>query len=240
MKGRSFILATLVLSVLGCGISEEVYKRDVEALKKQITTLERDKEALLSEKRRLMDELAQLGKEKGALTKDLRDALERMEELQRQAAKRKAVLDALKAKLKEMQAAGKLRVKTERGLLIVEMAEQVLFDVGKDQLKPEGKQALAQLTPILASLEGRRFQVAGHTDNTGSELTNWRLSLNRALNVVLFMIENGMPPDRLSAAGYAFYAPVDTNDTPEGRARNRRIEIVLVPNMEELMGFGEE
>jgi len=229
-----------VIGVAGCGISKDVYQRDVQALQQQIKSLEQDKSNLIGEKRRLTDELARLGQEKGVLSQDLKAALERMEELRQQAQKRKAALDALKAKLQEMQAAGKLRVRTDRGRLIVEMSEQVLFDVGKYQLKPEGKAALAQLTPILASLEGRHFQVAGHTDNTGAELTNWRLSVNRALEVTLFMVEQGMPPERVSAAGYGLYAPVDTNDTPEGRAKNRRIEIVLVPNIEELLGFGEE
>lgn len=224
----------------GCGISKDVYQRDVQALQQQIKDLERDKGTLIGEKRRLTDELARLGQEKGVLSQDLKTALERMEELRQQAQRRKAALDNLKAKLQEMQAAGKLRVRTSRGLLIVEMSEQVLFDVGKYQLKPDGKAALAQLTPILATLEGRQFQVAGHTDDTGSPLTNWRLSANRAMEVTLYMIEQGMPPERLSAAGYGMYAPVAPNDTPENRAKNRRIEIILVPNIEEIMGIGEE
>lgn len=227
-------------AVAGCGISKDVYQRDVQALQQQIKDLERDKGVLIGEKRRLTDELARLGQEKGVLSQDLKTALERMEELRRQAQKRKAALDTLKAKLQEMQAAGKLRVRTNRGLLIVEMPEQVLFDVGRYQLKPDGKASLAQLTPILATLEGRQFQVAGHTDDTGSPLTNWRLSVNRALEVTLFMIEQGMPPERLSAAGYGLYAPVEPNDTPENRAKNRRIEIILVPNIEEIMGIGED
>ncbi len=237
---KTLFLMVLAALAGGCGISKDVYQRDVQALQQQIKDLERDKGVLIGEKRRLTDELARLGQEKGVLSQDLKNALDRMEELRRQAQKRKAALDTLKAKLQEMQAAGKLRVRTSRGLLIVEMSEQVLFDVGKYQLKPDGKAALAQLTPILATLEGRQFQVAGHTDDTGSPLANWRLSMNRAMEVTLFMIEQGMPPERLSAAGYGLYAPVAPNDTPENRAKNRRIEIILVPNIEEIMGIGEE
>lgn len=233
-------LIVLAITLASCGISKDVYQRDVQGLQEQIKDLEREKAELVREKVRLTEELARMGQEKGVLSKDLKAALERMEELRQQAARRKAALDSLRAKLQEMQAAGKLRVRTSRGLLIVEMSEQVLFDVGKYQLKPEGKAALAQLTPILASLEGRHFQVAGHTDDTGSPLTNWRLSVNRALEVTLFMIEQGMPPERISSAGYALYAPVAPNDTPENRAKNRRIEIILVPNIEELMTIGEE
>lgn len=240
MRKARFLGMFGAVVIAGCGISKDVYQRDVQALQQQIKELERDKGALIGEKQRLTEELARLGQEKGVLSQDLRAALDRMEELRQKAERRKAALDALKAKLQEMQAAGKLRVRTARGLLIVEMSEQVLFDVGKYQLKPDGKAALAQLTPILASLEGRQFQVAGHTDDTGSPLTNWRLSANRAMEVVLYMIEQGMPPERLSAAGYGLYAPVVPNDTPENRAKNRRIEIILVPNIEEIMGIGEE
>ena len=231
--------AVLVLS-MGCGISKDIYKRDTENLKRQIAEITRENQSLIKEKKRLEKELEALAKEKGSLSKDLKEALRKMEELKAQAAKRKAALDALKAKLQELVDAGKLKVKTEGGLIKVEMAEKVLFDVGRYNLKPEGKAALDELTPILASLTNRRFQVAGHTDNTGSPEFNWKLSVNRALEVVLYMIKQGMPPERISAAGYGMYQPIAPNDTPEGRAQNRRIEIILVPNIEELMGFGEQ
>lgn len=231
--------ALLVTMLAGCGIKEEVYQRDMTALRDQIAQIEQDKGSLLNDKKRLMDELSMVGKEKGALSKDLKNALDRVEDLKTQAAKRKAALDALKGKLQSMVAAGKLRVRTDRGRMIVEMAEQVLFDVGRYRLKQDGKDALEQLTPILVTLEARNYQVAGHTDDTGSDITNWNLSVNRAREVVFHMIEMGMPPHRISASGYGKFAPVSDNDTPEGRAQNRRIEIVLVPNIEELMGFGE-
>jgi chemotaxis protein MotB len=239
MQKNAFFVAILALS-FGCGISKEIYERDTKALMDQLNQSDQEKKALLAEKERLMNEVSALAKEKGSLSQDLKLALEKMEELKQQALKRKQALQSLKAKLQEMVAAGKLKVRTDRGRIIVEMSEQVLFDVGQSKLKPEGMAALDELTPILISLQGRQFQVAGHTDNTGSEATNWKLSMNRALEVTMYMIERGMPPDRISAAGYAFYAPVAPNDTPEGRARNRRIEIVLVPNIEELMGFEEE
>lgn len=228
-------ISLVLLVFAACGVSEKIYKRDVNALKDQIAQLEKDKEALIKDKNRLTDELALLSKEKGTLSADLKKALDKVEELKQMAAKRKAALDAFRAKLQGMISAGQLKVRTERGLFIVEMAEKVLFDVGKSDLKPEGKAAIQQLVPILMSLEGRRFQVSGHTDSTGSDEVNWRLSTNRGLSVVLFMIENGMPPERLSAAGYGRFQPVASNDTIEGRAQNRRIEIVIVPNAEELM-----
>ncbi|NOZ02359.1 MAG: OmpA family protein [Deltaproteobacteria bacterium] len=236
---RWLVPLTAVAVLAGCGIKKDVYRQDMDRLRGQIARIEKDKGTLLKEKERLTNELSLVGKEKGALSKDLKSALDRVDELKRQADKRKAALDALKGKLQSMVAAGKLRIRTDRGRMIVEMAEKVLFDVGRYRLTQDGKDALEQLTPILVSLEGRSFQVAGHTDDTGSDITNWNLSVNRAREVALQMIDMGMPPHRISIAGYGKFAPVASNDTPEGRAQNRRIEIVLVPNIEELMGFGD-
>lgn len=245
---KRWILGALATATaLGCGIKEEVYLKDTGALKEQIAGLEgekgkcvADRNRLDGEKTRLQAELAALGGEKSNLSDSLKQALQKMEELKLQAEKRKAKMAELKAKLQAMVASGKLKIRTDKGRLIVEMAEKVLFDSGRFKLKAEGLEALAQLTGILRTLEGRAFQVAGHTDNVGADEMNWTLSLNRAREVVLYMVEMGMQPERVSAAGYGKFAPVSENDTPEGRALNRRIEIVLVPNIEEILGFGDE
>ena len=243
-----WILGVLAIAfTLGCGIKEEVYQKDVGALKDQIASLEGEKgtcvgerNKLETERQRLRAELAAVGGEKSALSDTLRQALAKMEELKAQAERRRAKMAELKAKLQSMVAAGQLKIRTDKGRMIVEMAEKVLFDTGKFKLKAEGLEALATLTGILRTLEGRAFQVAGHTDDVGADDMNWTLSLNRAREVVLYMVEMGMPPERLSAAGYGKFQPVSPNDTPEGKAQNRRIEIVLVPNIEEILGFGDE
>lgn len=238
---RRLGMALLVaLAASGCGIKEDVYRRDVNALKDQIALLETQKESLIGERGRLNDELNALAQEKGVLSKDLKKALDKMEELRQQAEQRKARLLELRNKLQSMVAAGQLTIRTDGGRMIVEMAEKVLFDTGKYRLKEEGLAALAQLTSILRTLEGRQFQVAGHTDSAGSDEMNWKLSLDRAREVVLYMVQMGMPPDRVSAAGYGKFAPVASNDEPEGMAQNRRIEIVLVPDISELLSFEDE
>jgi len=229
-------LIGVAVALGGCGISTDVYKRDVDGLKKQIAELEVQKEGLVNDRRKLTDELQLIGKERGTLSADLRKALDRVEEMRLLAEKKRAALAAFRAKFQAMVAAGQLKIRTDKGRMIVEMSEKVLFDVGKFKLKPDGLSALTQLTTILMSLEGnRQFQVAGHTDDTGSDDTNWRLSLDRAREVVLYMVAEGMPAERVSAAGYGRFAPVAANDTPEGRALNRRIEVILVPNIEDLM-----
>lgn len=138
--------------------------------------------------------------------------------------------------LKAMSDAGKLTVKVDRGFLIIALQGDILFDSGKATLKEEAKPVLTELAQVLSLMPDRLFQVAGHTDNQGKEATNWRLSMDRALNVVEFLITQGVVGKGLSAGGYAFYQPVASNDTPEGRASNRRVEFLLVPNLGEIFG----
>jgi chemotaxis protein MotB len=115
----------------------------------------------------------------------------------------------------------------------------VLFDSGKAEIKAGGKEALGQVAAALAAFEGRRFQVAGHTDNVpirhSGFISNWQLSADRALEVVNFMIQEGMKPEALSAAGYGEYDPVADNGSAEGKAKNRRIEITLQPNIDDFV-----
>ncbi|HHW97294.1 MAG: OmpA family protein [Myxococcota bacterium] len=241
------LLAVAMVFVAGCGIKKDVYQRDVNGLKGQIAALEGDKASLVSQKAALNGEIEKLNKElealaqeKGVLSKGLKDALDKVEELRRQAEIRRARLAELRNKLQSMVAAGQLTIRTSGGRMIVEMAEMVLFESGKFRLKEDGRVALTELTAILQTLEGRHFQVAGHTDSAGSDEMNWKLSLDRAREVVLHMVDSGMPPTRVSAAGYGKFAPVASNDTPEGMAQNRRIEIVLVPDISELLSFDDE
>ncbi|GMV39753.1 MAG: hypothetical protein AMXMBFR64_14690 [Myxococcales bacterium] len=233
MPSARLLWLPVVALVASCGVNEDIYKRDVANLKEQIAGLRAEGEQLAAEKRRCLEDYAALAREKGNISGSLSDALRKIEELKAIAAKRKEVLDRLAASLRDMEAQGKITVVKKGGRLIVQIAEAILFDTGKSKLKPEGDMAVAELAPLLAAI-GRQFQVSGHTDNVGSAEINWRLSLDRAMSVMWRMIESAYPPERLSAAGFAFYQPVATNDTPEGRQLNRRVEIVLIPNLDEL------
>jgi chemotaxis protein MotB len=137
-----------------------------------------------------------------------------------------------------MIASGKLRVRIVRGRMVVELSENILFDSGKSELKKEGTAALQEVAGVLSSIPDREFQIAGHTDNVPIKSakfpSNWGLSTARAVTVARSLASQGVPANRLSAAGYAESQPVASNDTPEGRAQNRRIEIVLMPNLDEL------
>ena len=154
------------------------------------------------------------------------------------AAKRLAEYNSMLKQLKSMIDSGKLKVRIVRNKMVIELPEAVLFASGSAKLKPEGIRVLAELGPVLASIKGREFQVGGHTDNkpirTKRFPSNWELSGARSLDVGKLLVEYGVPANRLSAAAYGDTQPVADNDTPEGRALNRRIEIALQPNLDEL------
>ena len=129
------------------------------------------------------------------------------------------------------------------GRMVLALPTDVLFASGKAKLSDAGKAAVTEVTAVLVTLHKRRFQVEGHTDNvpikTPRYPSNWELSAARALGVVKTMLEANMTGALVSAAGFGEFRPVATNDTPEGRGANRRIEIVLVPDLSSLPGFSE-
>ena len=257
-RSLSAVIAAVTLTA-GCGVSEDLYNARVAELnktkaeldaankenadaKKQLADLEKTNSNLKSRLEALGQNVKDLEAAGSAKESELADAKKRMEELKKaheQAELRAAQFRQLFAKFKSMIDSGKLKVEIRNGLMLVKLADNILFDPGKTDLKPEGKEAIKEVSTILAGIQGRKFQVAGHTDNQpihGSRYkTNWELSTARAVEVVHFMIDKGgMPKDRLSAAGFADQLPVASNETDEGRKANRRIEIVLLPNIEDL------
>jgi len=203
------------------------------------TTAINDK--MRSELERLGKNVDQILKEKGVLAQSLTDLKSRLEDLRKaQAAadaRTKLFQDFVK-KFKSMVDAGELKIVTRRGRLVLQLQNDVLFDSGASEVKPQGKLAIAQVAKALATLQDRQFQVDGSTDNVpmGGGRTNWDLSTARALSVLKLLIADGVPPKGLSAAGYGEFDPIAPNDTAEGRAKNRRIEITLQPRLDELVG----
>jgi chemotaxis protein MotB len=124
-------------------------------------------------------------------------------------------------------------VATETGFKVV-ILEKILYDSGSCELNPEGRQLLKLLAQTLRQGKHQHIVVEGHTDNVplkaGTQIplsSNWELSAVRAARVARFLEQEGLNPENLSARGYGFYHPIASNDTPEGRQHNRRIEIIL-------------
>jgi chemotaxis protein MotB len=170
-----------------------------------------------------------------------------LDELRKQKAAaeaRAAVFHEFLKKFKKMIDAGRVSIHVRRGRVVLTLHNDVLFDEGKTDLKPEGKTALAEIAQTLKTVSMRSFQVAGHTDSLpikkkGEFTSNWELSTERAVVVVKFLAQQGVSSNVLSAAGYGEFDPIATNGDAGGRAKNRRIEISLVPNIEELISAPE-
>ena len=177
---------------------------------------------------------------------DLTTTQARLAELERQKEaeldKLKATYDELVGSLKGEIEAGEIEISRMKDRLSVNLAEKVLFDSGKANLKSSGIEVMRKVGTQLAKIEGKRIQIEGHTDDVpiGGTLkekfpTNWELAASRALAVVHFLqTEVGIVPEKLSGAGYGEYQPAAGNDTIEGKAANRRIEIVLLPPYESI------
>ncbi len=124
----------------------------------------------------------------------------------------------------------------ERGI-IIRIMDKAFFDEGKAELKDSAKKILDKIIPVVKQINNH-IRIEGHTDNvpikTNEFKSNWELSVRRATEVVRHLIERGdVPPQRISATGYAEYRPIVGNDTMTNRALNRRIEIILAKNQAE-------
>lgn len=143
--------------------------------------------------------------------------------------------EQLLSNMKNEIAKGQVTISELRGKLTVNMEAAILFDSGKADVKPEGLGILNKMVETLKSVSDKAIRIEGHTDDvqiTGALArtfpTNWELSAARAINVARFLQEQGIDPRNLSAAAFAEHKPVADNNTKEGRAKNRRIELTLV------------
>jgi len=171
---------------------------------------------------------------RGANTKEM--ALPRIQDIKREVLSGEKALGRLKRSLEELLSAdimrGRVQAHIEPRGLIVSLGEGGVFDSGSDQIKPEGKTILDTIASSLVSLDNQ-IRIEGHTDDVpirNSKFpSNWELSTARATAMISYLItEFGLRPEMLSAAGYAEYRPAASNDTEEGRARNRRVDIVVL------------
>jgi len=186
--------------------------------------------------------LDKIGAEKGSLADSLAETRKQLDELKRQQAAaeaRVAQFQELIRRFQKLADAGKLKVVLRQGRMIIELPTDVLFDSGKSDVKGAGRDTILEVGKVLASMPDRQFQVAGHTDNvkisTSRFPSNWELSTARAVEVVKLLVDAKVKPSNLSAAGYGEFDPVAANDTADNKSKNRRIEITLVPNLEEFV-----
>ena len=186
------------------------------------TLQEREQEAAT-----LRAQVDELGAERDRLAREKREEIDQIS----------GTYEGLLEGMKDEVAKGRVTISQLRGQLSVNVLDEILFDSGSSEVKAQGRELLNHVGEVLRGMADKAIVIEGHTDAVpiSGELakrfpTNWELSTARATSVVRHLQEAaGIEPDRLSAVGYGPYRPVTTNDAPEGRAKNRRIEIKLVP-----------
>ena len=227
---------------------EDTLSRNIVNLRDQITDLEKKNSLLKAENNDLSRNVEILQKDVNtfehqnvALQKKIDVLQSKTKELERQ--KKEEVLamrgtyENLLENMKSEIEKGKITITQLRGKLKVNMLDEILFDSGETTINPQGIEVLKRVGSILLNVKDKAINIEGHTDNVpiGAELskkypTNWELSVARATIVARYLQEkSNINPILLSATGFGEYKPVATNETEEGRAKNRRIEIVLIP-----------
>jgi len=274
-------LTTLAVIVggasVGCGYSEEEYQAqvhgreraeaDLKTAQKELADDKAKYEASISAQEKLKADLKKLGVDLDAAKTTNAD----LEAAVRQYKDRADQLDAierrfrdLKQRLDKLNAVG-LKVVVRNNRMVIQLPGDVLFDSGKDELKPQGRDVLLQVADVIRSdptLSTRNFQVAGHTDNakyppTGAFKDNWGLSLARARQVLLFLTTptgdakskdpkkqggGGLDSRHWSASGFGDTDPqIGTieHQTTDEMGHNRRVELVLQPNVEEMLNISK-
>lgn len=152
-------------------------------------------------------------------------AAQRAAAAREEAEKARAEAQALRNRLVEQLNRVLVTQDTPRGLVVT--MSDILFDVGSYQLKPTTREALAKIAGILSWTPGLTLEVEGHTDSTGSDELNQRLSEQRAASVLNYLAEQGIPPSNITGRGYGSSRPVADNGTRDGRQRNRRVELII-------------
>ncbi|MCM2357756.1 MAG: OmpA family protein [Geobacteraceae bacterium] len=181
----------------------------------------------------LSQRISELEKENGKLREEIANLRKvKEEEVEKTSKTYEEMLEKMKSEISQ----GQVTISELKGKLTVNMLNAILFDSGKAEVKPEGLEVLQKVIDILKTVTGKAIRIEGHTDNVQivGELarrypTNWELSAARAINVARYLQQQGLDPALLSAVAYGEFKPVAPNDTEEGKAKNRRIEIILVP-----------
>lgn len=248
-------LAIVAVLLGGCVVRQSTHDKALAHIKELEAEVEAKQRAAAADEERIRDLNAAMEKERGereAAAKTKEEELARvrgekeatvveLEELRRQRdaqEQRLAAYRQLQQKFRALVDSGKLEIGFRNGQMVVKLPSSILFPSGSDKLSAAGEAALADVTAILVEFKDRRFLIAGHTDNvpikTRTFRNNWVLSTARAVAVLEFMTASGMPASAVAAAGYGAEDPVAPNDSDANRELNRRIEIILVPNLSEL------
>ena len=215
--------------------------QELDARRAEIATLNKQIASLTGKNKDLASEGAA---RQAALTKSQKDLLENQAKLERLQALMDKQKHAIEDILKKMNNAlvgfnaKDLSVSIKNGKVYVSLSENLLFPSGSAVVNPKGKDALNKLAVVLNQNADITVDIEGHTDSIpihGKYQDNWDLSLARSASIVrILTVDYRVDPTRVIASGHSQYEPVQSNATPEGRAQNRRTDIILSPKLDEL------
>lgn len=252
-----FLVPALSILAPGCGHSEEEWQAQLQkysSLESEHKNTVKQLEEAAAKVADLEKQLRSMGvdiqdrdKKLGALNASLEEQARALAEYKARAHQLeliKARFEALRRKLDELTRLG-LAVNIRHNRMVISLPGDVLFDSGRDTLKKDGQSILQKVAAVINAddqLKRRDYQVAGHTDNKalngGPFHDNWGLSLMRAREVLLYVVGEkggGLPIAHWSAAGFADTDPVASNDSDDGRQKNRRCDLIVVPSVEEML-----
>ena len=223
-------------------------REDSTRLANKIATLQSNIQDLNAKIASLSNQNSQLGQQTAEQQNQLSQSKEtlqqqqeRLRHLQALLAQQKAQSDELKNKMTEALKgfnSNDLSVSQKNGKVYVRLSENLLFPSGSAVVNPNGVDALSKLAAVLNLNSDVSVNIEGHTDSIpirGRFKDNWDLSTARANAIVRVLVDNyRVDPVRVIASGHSYYDPIESNSTPEGRARNRRTEIILSPKLDEM------
>ena len=233
----------------------ELARRDEREsrLRGQLDNLQRDADNLIEElgisKRETLgvqDQLAESQLEaqrardllnaQGAEALRLKGRLDQLSAIEAEIRERNRIYEEVLGRFRSLIDSGRLSVSIVRGRMVINLPQDILFGSGSADLGRDGRATLSEIASVLKEFDDRTFQVEGHTDDDPISTTqfpsNWELSAGRALSVVKLLVDQGVTPELVSGAAYGEFQPVATNETEEGQRLNRRIEIVMLPNLD--------
>lgn len=232
MKYMPFIafISLCAFSLTGCAELKQLRMENAD-LKCSLDQINKEKQACREALQQKQDQLTR--REVDLRTKDI-ELEKKQAMLEEQSRAFTRTQEDMKTELESKQ----VEIRNLEGKLSFTIVDSILFESGRAEIKPEGMEALKKVADMLKDIQNKEIIVAGYTDSTrimGNLAkiypSNWELSAARAISVVKVLLAGGVDPELISTSGFGEYRPVAENNTPEGRAKNRRMEIMLVPKL---------
>ncbi|MEN6319039.1 MAG: OmpA family protein [Syntrophaceae bacterium] len=229
-----FIVVLFSFFISGCVTSGTYEKKVKEAdnQAKEITSLQQKYDKMKADRDQLKEAFANATSEQAKLKENLVELKKKEAEVQTESNTYKQLMQEMKGEI----AKGQITISELQGKLTMDVVDKILFASGQSEVKKEGLAILQRVVEILKNVKDKSIRIEGHTDNIKIKgrlakqyPSNWELSAARAINVTKYLQQQGLDPTLLSATAFGEYKPIANNDTPEGRAKNRRIAIILLP-----------